>query len=94
VLLIEARAQALHTAVFLGKEGADDANLEPMQQLFRLNIGEGTISPTGGDQFVLGHNEDGLLIHTCGSESYNRTPPPAVLVPKGSSRAFIFRALL
>ena len=75
-------------------KGTDIAQPLPMQQLFRLNIGEGTISPVGGDENWLGQNEDGLLIDTCGSRIYNRMPPPAVLVPKGSSRAFIFPALL
>jgi hypothetical protein len=84
------------TAVWLGRTGGSSGSdhMVPIDDVkWRLNYGEGTISPLGAEHLVLGF-DGGNATHSCGAARLERSPWPLVLTRKGDGSAAIFKQLV
>ncbi len=80
--------------VITGRHGSDEDHMTPITDVrWRLNYGEGTVSPVGFEHLVLGFARD-VALHSCGEHALTSAAWPLVLTRRGGKRAAVFNQLV
>jgi hypothetical protein len=77
-----------------GRHGSDQDHMTPIADIrWRLNYGEGTVSPVGNEHLVLGFARD-VARHSCGQHKLHSAAWPLVLARRGGAHAAVFPELI